>query len=139
MSETLMEQCRLREQHKRRNACIAAIVTVVLVLRRRQDFGRRWQRIVAQYVQAEGRARHAVVVNSTAASPPPHRTGIPRIWRPRHRQCELLPCFDVDGVGHRRARNGTTRSQLNELLGSGSLADSDYQSLLGSINGQYSG
>lgn len=32
MSETLMEQCRLREQHKRRNACIAAIVTVVLVL-----------------------------------------------------------------------------------------------------------
>ena len=35
--------------------------------------------------------------------------------------------------------NGTTRSQLNELLGSGSLADSDYQSLLSSINGQYSG
>ena len=35
--------------------------------------------------------------------------------------------------------NGTTRSQLNELLGSGSLTDSDYQSLLSSINGQYSG
>ena len=35
--------------------------------------------------------------------------------------------------------NGTTRSQLNELLGSGSLADSDYQSLLSSVNGQYSG
>lgn len=46
----------------------------------------------------------------------------------------------MDGVGHRRAgRNGTTRSQLNELLGSGSLTDSDYQSLLSSINGQYSG
>ena len=35
--------------------------------------------------------------------------------------------------------NGTTRSQLNELLGSGSLTDSDYQSLLSSINGRYSG
>ena len=35
--------------------------------------------------------------------------------------------------------NGTTRSQLNELLGSGSLTASDYQSLLSSINGQYSG
>ena len=49
-----------------------------------------------------------------------------------HRQCELLSCFDVDGVGHRRAgaNPGTTRSQLNELLGSGSLTDSDHQSLL---------
>lgn len=32
MSEQLMEQYRLRGQRKCRNACIAAIVTVVLVL-----------------------------------------------------------------------------------------------------------
>lgn len=62
MSEQLMEQYRLRGQRKCRNACIAAIVTVVLVL---AVAGGVWwtagdgQRIGSQYVQAEGHACHA--------------------------------------------------------------------------------
>lgn len=106
MSEKLMEQYRLRKQRKRRNACIAAIVTVVLVL---AVAGGVWWTagdgsvLVRNMFKPKATPATQPVVDSTAAFA--YRTGIPGDGnrRPRHRQCELLPCFDVDGVGHRRA------------------------------------
>ena len=80
MSEQLMEQYRLRGQRKCRNACIAAIVTVVLVLAVAGGVlvdGRRWQRIGSQYVQAEGHACHAAGSQQHRNLRLPHRTGIP--------------------------------------------------------------
>lgn len=145
MSEKLMEQCRLRKQRKRRNACIAAIVTVVLVL---AVAGGVWWTagdgsvLVRNMFKPKATPATQPVVDSTAAFA--YRTA---------------PEFLAMGAGDRdtgnvnyspasmwmalaiaaQGANGTTRSQLNELLDSGSLADSDYQSLLRSINGQYSG
>ncbi len=142
MSETLMEQCRLREQHKRRNACIAAIVTVVLVL---AVAGGVW------WTAGDGSAlvrnmfkpkATQPVVNSTAAFA--YRTapeflameaGDRGTGNVNYSPASMWMALAIAAQG----ANGTTRSQLNELLGSGSLADSDYQSLLSSINGQYSG
>lgn len=145
MSEKLMEQYRLRKQRKRRNACIAAIVTVVLVL---AVAGGVWWTagdgsvLVRNMFKPKATPATQPVVDSTAAFA--YRTA---------------PEFLAMGAGDRdtgnvnyspasmwmalaiaaQGANGTTRSQLNELLDSGSLADSDYQSLLSSINGQYSG
>lgn len=107
MSEQLMEQYRLRGQRKCRNACIAAIVTVVLVL---AVAGGVWwtagdgSALVRNMFKPKATPATQPVVNSTATFA--YRTA-PEFGdgsrRPRHRQCELLSCFDVDGVGHRRA------------------------------------
>lgn len=145
MSETLMEQCRLREQHKRRNACIAAIVTVVLVL---AVAGGVWwtagdgSALVRNMFKPKATPATQPVVNSTAAFA--YRTapeflameaGDRGTGNVNYSPASMWMALAIAAQG----ANGTTRSQLNELLGSGSLADSDYQSLLSSINGQYSG
>lgn len=93
--------------------------------------GRRWQRIGSQYVQAEGHAATQPVVNSTAAFA--YRTapeflameaGDRGTGNVNYSPASMWMALAIAAQG----ANGTTRSQLNELLGSGSLADSDYQS-----------
>lgn len=81
MSEKLMEQYRLRKQRKRRNACIAAIVTVVLVL---AVAGGVWWTagdgsvLVRNMFKPKATPATQPVVDSTAALPTaPHRNS----WR----------------------------------------------------------
>lgn len=145
MSEQLMEQYRLRGQRKCRNACIAAIVTVVLVL---AVAGGVWwtagdgSALVRNMFKPKATPATQPVVNSTAAFA--YRTapeflameaGDRGTGNVNYSPASMWMALAIAAQG----ANGTTRSQLNELLGSGSLADSDYQSLLSSINGQYSG
>lgn len=69
MSEQLMEQYRLRGQRKCRNACIAAIVTVVLGpcrRRRRMVDGRRGSALVRNMFKPKATPATQPVVNSTA-------------------------------------------------------------------------
>lgn len=145
MSEKLMEQYRLRKQRKRRNACIAAIVTVVLVL---VVAGGVWWTagdgsvLVRNMFKPKATPATQPVVDSTAAfayrTAPEFlamETGDRDTGNVNYSPASMWMALAIAAQG----ANGTTRSQLNELLGSGSLADSDYQSLLSSINGQYSG
>lgn len=145
MSEKLMEQYRLRKQRKRRNACIAAIVTVVLVL---AVAGGVWWTagdgsvLVRNMFKPKATPATQPVVDSTAAfayrTAPEFlamETGDRDTGNVNYSPASMWMALAIAAQG----ANGTTRSQLNELLGSGSLADSDYQSLLSSINGQYSG
>ena len=145
MSEQLMEQYRLRGQRKCRNACIAAIVTVVLVL---AVAGGVWwtagdgSALVRNMFKPKATPATQPVVNSTATFA--YRTapeflameaGDRGTGNVNYSPASMWMALAIAAQG----ANGTTRSQLNELLGSGSLTDSDYQSLLSSINGQYSG
>ena len=145
MSEKLMEQYRLHGQRKRRNACIAAIVTVVLVL---AVAGGVWwtagdgNALVRNMFKPKATPATQPVVNSTATFA--YRTapeflameaGDRGTGNVNYSPASMWMALAIAAQG----ANGTTRSQLNELLGSGSLTDSDYQSLLSSINGQYSG
>lgn len=145
MSEKLMEQYRLRKQRKRRNACIAAIVTVVLVL---AVAGGVWWTagdgsvLVRNMFKPKATPATQPVVDSTAAfayrTAPEFlamETGDRDTGNVNYSPASMWMALAIAAQG----ANGTTRSQLNELLGSGSLADSDYQSLLSSVNGQYSG
>lgn len=98
----------MRKQRKRRNACIAAIVTVVLVL---AVAGGVWWTagdgsvLVRNMFKPKATPATQPVVDSTAAFA--YRTA-PEFLATETGdrdtgKCELLPCFDVDGVGHRRA------------------------------------
>ncbi len=145
MSEQLMEQYRLRGHRKCRTACIAAIVTVVLVL---AVAGGVWwtagdgSALVRNMFKPKATPATQPVVNSTATFA--YRTapeflameaGDRGTGNVNYSPASMWMALAIAAQG----ANGTTRSQLNELLGSGSLTDSDYQSLLSSINGQYSG
>ena len=145
MSETLMEQYRLRKQRKRRNACIAAIVTVVLVL---AVAGGVWwtagdgSALVRNMFKPKATPATQPVVDSTAAfayrTAPEFlamETGDRDTGNVNYSPASMWMALAIAAQG----ADGKTRSQLNSLLESGSLADSDYQSLLSSINGRYSG
>ena len=140
-----MEQYRLHRQRKRRNALIAAVVTVVLVL---AVAGGVW------WTAGDGGAlvRNMFKPKATPAT----QTVVDNTSKFAYRSA---PEFLAMNAGDRdsgnvnyspasmwmalaiaaRGADGKTRSQLDDLLGSGSLTDSDYQSLLSSINGRYSG
>ena len=134
MSEQLMEQYRLRGQRKCRNACIAAIVTVVLVL---AVAGGVWwtagdgSALVRNMFKPKATPATQPVVNSTATFA--YRTapeflameaGDRGTGNVNYSPASMWMALAIAAQG----ANGTTRSQLNELLGSGSLTDSDYQS-----------
>lgn len=141
MNKSFMEQYRLRRQRRRRNALIAAVVTVVLVL---AAAGGVW------WTAGDGSAlvRNMFKPKATPAT----QTVIDNTSKFAYRSA---PEFLAMNAGDRDSGNvnyspasmwmalaiaaqgadGTTRSQLNDLLDSGSLTDDDYQSLLSSING----
>lgn len=145
MVMTLMEQSRLRRRRRRRTALIAAAAVVALVLA--VGGGIWWtagdgSALVRNMFKPKATPATQPIIDNTSAFA--YRTapeflameaGDRGTGNVNYSPASMWMALAIATQG----ADGTTRSQLDELLGSGSLVDSDYQSLLSSINGRYSG